>query len=61
MSVLRKELIEPVFTRATHSATGTQTVNVVPETRRDPFSPNQTDPLPDPLRVEPRRPTIPAW
>lgn len=64
MNVLRKELIEPVYTRVTHSAAGTQTPNA-PAARQDPFSPNQTDPitdpLRDPLRVEPRRPTIPTW
>lgn len=63
MSTLRKDLIEPVFTRVTHSATATQTPDNNPR-RQDPFSPDASDPSADPLRIEPRRPpapTVPSW
>ncbi|KAK6619643.1 hypothetical protein RUM43_012400 [Polyplax serrata] len=61
LSILRKELIEPVFISTTHSATGTQTTekrksSPPSETRQDPFSPDATNPLADPLSVPIRRP-----
>ncbi|EEB20451.1 proteasome inhibitor, putative [Pediculus humanus corporis] len=59
ISILRKDLIEPVFIKTTHSAVETQTTEkiILPTAGRpDPFSPDGSDTSTDPLTVPLRRP-----
>ncbi|KAL0268103.1 UNVERIFIED_CONTAM: hypothetical protein PYX00_010174 [Menopon gallinae] len=55
LGTLRRELLEPVFTKTTTTAMGTQTAEQTVNPRPDRVTPEVTDPL----RVQPRRPPIP--